>query len=269
MKGEPKWPQVSGANLQYFRPGAAETRAAMLAEFVKAIKQRNPELLPAVLAYEIQNELAFFMDAEPLSLRNGTFNYQNNNYDLSSDLGLQSLLDDVAVSWCNASVQAVKEIDPEALVSVSLFTYNAVGRCGPGKARSEASGDQRVPARPLALAGSKLDYLDIHFYPHQSDTLQRDRAGIEWDRLSKACKDAGKPIIMGEFGAFKAGFENPESAAKVVVQHLDQVLDMGCQGALYWTYDCDEQERLWNARSQGGVILDALSKVMSTFGKSE
>lgn len=32
--------------------------------------------------------------------------------------------------------------------------------------------------------------------------------------------------------------------------------EMGFQGWLYWTYDCEEQAQLWNARSREDVIMN-------------
>ena len=92
QRGPAKAPMVSSHNNLYFRPGAADTRAALLSEVVKAIKKHDSKLLPVVLAYEPQNELCYFVDAEPLSLKKGPFRYQDKTYDLSSDKDVQGLM---------------------------------------------------------------------------------------------------------------------------------------------------------------------------------
>ena len=65
---------------------------------------------------------------------------------------------------------------------------------------------------------------------------------------------------MGEFGAFKNYQKTLPDAVAAMSRHLDSVYDLGFIGYMYWTYDCDEQERLWNAMSDQAQILQALPK---------
>jgi hypothetical protein len=41
-------------------------------------------------------------------------------------------------------------------------------------------------------------------------------------------------------------------------RHISRVEAEGITGWVYWTYDCDEQPELFNAMSEGGVILRSL-----------
>ncbi len=261
QRGPATAPMVSSHNGLYFRPGAADTRAALLSEVVKAIKKHDPKLLPVVLAYEPQNELCYFTNAEPLSLKKGRFRYEGVTYDLSSDEQIQKLMDDVSVHWCNTSVKAVKAIDPKALVSMNVFTYKGVGRNGPNGLRTDTTKDKRVPARPLALAKSQLSYLDIHLYPHGPKDMKQDLKSIEFDAVRKACRKAGKPLLMGEFGAFKHSYPSVKLAADAMIKHVREAREAGFAGFLYWTYDTDEQPRIWSAKAEDGRILKALSEI--------
>lgn len=261
QRGPAKSPMVSSHNGLYFRSGAADTRAALLAEVVKAIKKHDSKLLPVVLAYEPQNELCYFTNAEPLSLKKGRFRYEGATYDLSSDEQIQKLMDDVSVHWCNASVKAVQAVDPQALVSMNVFTYKRVGRDGPNGLRTDTTKDKRVPARPLALAKSRLSYLDIHLYPHGPDDMKQDLKSIEFDAVRKTCRNAGKPLLMGEFGAFKHSYPSVKLAVDAMIKHVREAREAGFAGFLYWTYDTDEQPRIWNAKAEGGIILKALSEI--------
>jgi len=252
---------VTSPNELYFRPGAAETRAALLSEVVKAIKKHDSKLLPVVLAYEPQNELCYFTNSEPLSLAKGRFRYEGRTYDLSSDTQLQRLIDDVSIHWCNTSVRAVKAVDPRALVSINVFTYKAVGRSGPNGLRTDTTRDKRVPARPLALAKSQASYLDIHLYPHGPNSMQPDLKSIEFDAVRLACRQRGKPLLMGEFGAFKHSYPSVEKACDAMVRHVKEARDSGFVGYMYWTYDSDEQPRIWNAKEADGKILKALAGI--------
>lgn len=91
-------------------------------------------------------------------------------------------------------------------MSASVFTFAAVGRQGPGSWSKDQTKDMRVPARPLALLGSSLDFVDIHLYAGKSETesiaqhLQRDLDSVEMSAISVEAKHLGKPILVGESG---------------------------------------------------------------------
>jgi len=261
--------KVTGFNWLYFREGAAETRAALLSEYAAAIKNSAPELLPAVFSYEIQNELCYFMDYEPLSLTNGTFNYNGDDFDLSSEKEIQDLMDAQAINLCNHCVTEVKKIDSEAYVSVSVFTFNAVGRTGSVYLKSDTTSDDRVPARPLALTMSKLDFVDIHVYPHTTNSVQKDFQSIDFGEVIKDCPRTGKPLLLGEFGAFKNNFPTLPEAVNEVSEFAKKSFDRSFDGWAYWTYDTDEQDRLWNGKSQNGEILTALAEVTNSIKNYE
>ncbi len=69
------------------------------------------------------------------------------------------------------------------------------------------------------------------------------------------------PVIMGEFGAFD--FEEKTFAA--AVDNLVQVRDLAnkekVNGMLFWTYDCQEQLKLYHATDD----WDLFYKKMGTF----
>ena len=112
----------------------------------------------------------------------------------------------------------------------------------------------------MALARSGIHYLDIHLYGITPEGLERDLASVEWEALSPALRRAGKPVIMGEFGAFRRGPATADEAARLLVAHVERVRALGFAGELLWTYDADMQRDIWNARSDGGRILDALTR---------
>jgi hypothetical protein len=273
-RGKDSKPMVTGANKLYLIESAADTRAAMLSEFVKAIKSHDPGLLPVVFAYELQNELCYFVGEEPLSLTEGQFPFLGKTYDLSSEEELQRLVDDVSAYWVNKGVAGVRSTDPEAMVSISLFTYAAVGRSGPNALRSDETRDGRVPARPLALIDSDASYLDLHMYPG-SDMRAHAKAhleGVEFAALKERADTLGKPIIVGEFGAFNADWAFPDRA--VVPQKMREytalLRGLGFSGALYWTYDsptaASGRKHIWDAKDGDGSIFRALAGAWSDDG---
>ena len=64
-------PDIIGINQIYLTRGAIKAKAKYLSDFVRWIKNKNPELLPAVFSYELCNEAAMVVDKPPFSLKKG------------------------------------------------------------------------------------------------------------------------------------------------------------------------------------------------------
>ncbi len=258
-----KTAKVEDVNQLYLSRGAIEAKALYAADFVRAIRDHDPSMASTVFAYELDNETSMNASKPPFSLESGTCVPANGKtYDLASEEALQRMADDHVVLWTDTCAAAIRAVDPAALVGVSVFTFKAVGRTGPGHLRRDTTPDVRFPARPLALAKSKADYLDIHLYSTDADSLAADLTSVEFDEVRDACAEVGKPIIMGEFGAFKHDFAALSDAARAMASRLEWTREAGFDGFLYWTYDTDEQTRLWNALSGEGLIMKALTEAL-------
>jgi len=252
---------VSGGNQQYLNPEHVRARARYMADVCAAVKAHDPGLLSTVLAYELENESHFIATEPPFSLTSILIRWQARTYDSSKPADLQRLADDGIAFAINASRDAVRKVDPEALVGASVFTFRAVGRTGPGKLREDKTPDVRFPARPLAIARSRSAYVDVHFYPVNESTLDEDYRSIEWPELRAACRKAGKPLIIGEIGAFKFAYKDLASASAAMRKSLARLLGDGFQGFLYWTYDNLEQsDTLWEATASHGEMMEALEQ---------
>ncbi|MCC7406710.1 MAG: cellulase family glycosylhydrolase [Phycisphaeraceae bacterium] len=257
--GGPPQGMVGRGNRIYLTVEGIAAKAQYVGDVVSAVATLRPDLLPTVFAYELDNETYLQANQPPFSLREGTITGANGQvYDLSDAGQQQRLADDHVVLWADACVDAIKRVDPGALVSVNVFSYHAVHRGGPGTHFSDRTLDGRMPARLLALTRSRLDYLDIHLYPHSSSFLAGELRSIEWDALSQAARKAGKPIICGEFGAFRSAFSTEGRAARGMKMHLQRLRKAGLAGWLFWTYDSDEQAGIWNAKSGEGSIYRVL-----------
>ncbi|MCC7204673.1 MAG: cellulase family glycosylhydrolase [Phycisphaeraceae bacterium] len=258
-EGGPTESVIGSRNRVYLTVQGIASKAQFVGDVVSAIAARRPDLLSTVLAYELDNETHLMANQPPFSLREGTFTGANGQvYDLADAGQQQHLADDHLVLWADACVDAIKKVDPRALVSVNVFSYHAVHRVGPGTHFTDRTRDGRVPARPLALTRSKLDYLDIHLYPHDQGFLARELKSVEWDALSQAARAAGKPIICGEFGAFRGAYATEARAARAMKMHLQRLRKAGLAGWLFWTYDSDEQAGIWNTKSGEGSIYKVL-----------
>ncbi len=255
---------VAGINQAYLAPGHVAAKAACMADVARAIKQREPSLLSTVFSYEIENESHYDATAPPFSLRSGTVTFDKRAYDMASQAQQQRLADDGLAYAVRACAKAVREVDSKALIGVSAFTFRAVGRTGPARHWSDKTPDPRFPIRPLAAAASAASYVDVHFYPGNEGDIDRDFASIEWPALKEACARRGKPLLVGEIGAFRRPYPTLMQAAEGMKRAIGRLLREGFAGALYWTYDTREQDAdLWHARSGTGQIMEALEEAFA------
>jgi len=251
---------VSGDNRRFLRPGWISAKTRYMQDFLTEIVRRNPRAASAIFAVDIQNELCSYPGQKPFSLSEGRFTTADGRtYDLATQK--QELADSAAIHFINACCDAIHEIVPDVLVDANVFTYAAVGRSGPGDFHEdEAAWRNRFPFRPLAIARSKADMVDVHFYCHTLDAYQRDLESIEFDELKAAARVAGKPLIVGEFGLFKGQFnEDFDAACRFLRREWVPALNRDWQGWLYWTYDTHEQPRLWNAADHEFAIFEMLA----------
>ena len=227
----------------------ARRRANLIVQMITAIRRVDPALLNVILAWELQNETSFDVTAQPFNQMSGSYHFAGRTYDLGSDQQKQALMDAIIVQWANVSADAIHHTDPLALVSDSVFTFAAVQRIGPGTLSQDKTRDLRVPARLLALAGTHLDFVDMHTYAYQAQgrtfagNEEADFSSVEWETLKPTLRKLGKPILAGETGLFRddvmsrdgRGIDKP-LALSVLRKHIQVVKDAGFAGALYWSY---------------------------------
>jgi hypothetical protein len=252
---------VDGMQRLFLDSTTMEAKSLYLKDFISMLKKKCPRLMSTIFAYELENEVCLQMDKPPFSQATGTFTFAEKNYDLADDRSLQELLDTAIINNSNKLVATIKSADPEAMVAYSVFTYAAVGRTGQGMLRTDKSPDMRCPLRPLALAKSDLSYVDIHFYGPALFALDRDLRSVEWDELKSLCRAKGKPVLAGEYGVPSALASDGKQASYVATWYLQNLLSKGISGGIYWTYDCDEQSGLWNAKQSDGVIFKGLAEL--------
>jgi len=250
---------VENVNLIILAQSAIDAKGLYLSKLVEAVKNAEPSgrLLSTVLAWELSNEISVNVEWKPFSLETGTVTPADGiTYDMSLSGDRQQCMDSGMIRWTNQLVAHIKSVDPDAMVSLSVFTYNAVGKAGPNGVLPRDAADVRFPARPWSLlAHSTLSYVDVHMYPAgPSYSIDDDLASSEysiWDLNAK-------PIVMGEFGAFKSYYPDINNAASAMETHRQNAFDRGFTGALFWTWESNGQHTLWHMLDEGGVINDTL-----------
>ena len=243
----------------YLNQAFIDAKKRYLRDVIRELRRRDQATLSAVFCWDLMNEVCFALSEPPFSLSEGLVTPANGvTYDLATDK--ERLADDLAIYWVDQLAGAIRSEVPDALINANVFTYHAVGRRGPGDFRqSKAGWKNRYPFRPTALLRSSADIIDIHFYTKNTADLDNDLESIEHDELlAGLTKMPGKALIVGEFGVFKKAFPELAPGAVWAAKMARRFPDLGFAGWIYWTYDSDEQEQLWNALSGDSEILREL-----------
>jgi len=136
----------------------------------------------------------------------------------------------------------------------------------PGQTR-----DERYPPTLTAIGTGALDFLDVHFYhatPSPKGVPKRFRRNLESTGFfSPAMVEIRKttPVIMGEFGSFDFQEKTFAAAVDNLVQVRDLANNENVNGMLFWTYDCQEQEKLYHATDDWELFV----RKMGDFGNAE
>jgi endo-1,4-beta-mannosidase len=187
------------------------------------------------------------------------------SYDMSNVDQRQQMYEESIIYYLNTMVQAIKQIDPELLVTEGIFTMKAVGKM-PATHKGilpNSAVDSRYPPTADILARSNLDFLDIHLYHTTSDSLafsvKQNLVSVNYylDEVKAIRKT--KPFILGEFGSFKHVDADVEEALVTVGQIRDIAMKDGFKGYLYWTFDTFEQKDMYNAMYGDGLIYQTMS----------
>ena len=220
--------RASGHNRQYLMPGPLAAKCAGTRDFIRYIRDADPGLLQGVFGWALANEVCVRATEAPFRHTAGLARIGGKSYDMADPAQRQACYDDAVLRWANTLADAIKEVDPDALVTAGMWTADAHGR--PAFNGLPLDGrDPRIPPRPSVLGGpdSRLDFLDIHIYP--------------WDGTSAVRPDAHEhghvliPVIVGEYGVFKN--KSIEEARIMLHEILDQAWCLGYQGDIHWVWD--------------------------------
>ena len=252
-------------------PGFVAAFAAFAGAFVATLQAEHGLDPSALLGVSLANEAFLLTSALPFSAAAGLVRTADGGtYDMANASSRQACADGNAVSWAAAAAAAVRAASPGVLVSVGVFTPQAVCKPGfTGVVPVPGCADDRYPQRPRALAQAApaaLDFLDIHVYPFGHVTgapgavgnwsLDADLATAEWGQIDRA----RAPVLMAETGAFKDFYSSPADAAAELAELAHRACLRGFQGVGAWTWDTWEQgARIWTMLDGGGAIRGALA----------
>jgi hypothetical protein len=122
-----------------------------------------------------------------------------------------------------------------------------MGFCAP----EIAAPDWYVETESL-LEKSDLDFFDFHAYPG-GPSLQEHA-----EHFGMIGYDA-KPILLGEYGAFRHIYSEIDSAARALTAWTAESCQYGFDGWLYWTYhpaDANVGDRTWGLVDEDNYLLN-------------
>ncbi len=213
-------------------------------EVVRALKARGAPL-EVILAYELQQEQFVLADVEPLSLDSGSVTTADGEtYDMAVPADRAAMVESNTRLGASRTRVAIRQLDPGALVTMGFFASF------PGDARV-------VPSRAL-MERSSLDLVDLHMYP-----------GVGYDLAAQVAliglTDAvSKPVMMGEFGAFRFAYPNPRVGAWELAQWQADSCAFGFRGWLSWLW-ANKDDEVFGTREGG----DAIARVLSPAERSD
>ena len=239
----------AGTNLYYLTAGGIEGARLFWKALLNALIARRAPL-DIVFGYSLVAEAYYDGNEPPLSLTSGTVTTANGRtYDLASPAERQRMMDENLVTYADRVRAAIHEVDPTALVGMGFLWPQ-----GPNPARG---GDPRLIRTGTVLRDSALDFVDLHLHPGLELSFPQYVENFELPPLT------AKPVVLGEYGAFKSSAETAQKAADMLVSWQRESCAYGFDGWLLWSWDTTEEAsgapELWTALDEGGVIKRALS----------
>jgi hypothetical protein len=233
------------ANAIHLAPAGVEAHKLFFQDLIKALIERNAPL-DAIFSYNISNEFYFDADQPPLSWKSGKVTLGSGKvYDMAKAEDKEAMMDDALITMIDEVRKAILEIDATALVSIGFFA--------PQEPNPHRIGDTRLSRTHAAIWESTADYIDLHAYPGGDLTFAQHLENYGMDNMQT------KPIILGEYGAFKSLFVSTEAAAQSLVDWQVESCKYGIDGWLLWTWDDTTNGEIIPATAENGLISDLLS----------
>jgi len=233
-------------NSYYLTPQAITATRRYWRDLLTGLVERNAAF-DAVLAWELLNEQWMFRDQPPLSLTSGLVETTTGSYDMSDPDQKTQMVSDGLVFYISQLKEEILLHDPTALVTMGFFVPEI------------AAPDWYVETASL-LEKSDLDFFDFHGYP----------GGASIQKHAELFGMVGyddKPIILGEYGAFRHIYAQKDSAARALTEWVADSCQYGFDGWLYWAYypsDPSAGDQTWGLVDEDNYLLNFLAPVNQT-----
>jgi hypothetical protein len=228
-------------NAYYLTPAAVRATRRYWRDLLSGLRQRRADF-DAVLGWELLNEQWMFRDQPPLSLATGLVETTTGVYDMSDPEQKRRMVSEGLIYYIDQMRAEILTYDPTALVTMGFFVPELVAP------------DWYVDTAPL-LAGAPLDFFDFHAYAGGlSLAMHAEKFGM--------LDYSAKPIIMGEYGAFRFRYAELPDAARALTNWVAESCVHGFDGWLYWAYYPSNREvddRTWGFTDADGALMALLA----------
>lgn len=257
---------MDGHNLSYMESGRVMAKAEYIANFATALGERIGTVQrTAILSYQSDNEALFETSKAPFHKMSGTVTPFNGvTYDMSVRADRQQAADASLAEYTIRLKAALTRVEPDALLAMGFFSYQAVGKQGPDgfavhcETNCEPGGKYWYPGRAGILSyWGAVDLIDVHMYEHHGAPVLN---ALEMQYR----KD---PYIIGEFGALKSHYGNDIVRAAYAMRDLQKEgCALGAKGYLYFTWDTTEPlaslDLFFHMSEQRGAINGVLAPIV-------
>ena len=230
-------------NSYYLSPHAISATRSYWKDLLTGLVERNAAF-DAVLGWQLVNEQWMFREQPPLSLTSGVVETTTGSYDLSDPNQKTQMISDGIVYYIAQIKEEILLHDPTALVTMGFFVPEIVAP------------DWYVETASL-LERADLDFFDFHAYPGRFDLRE------QVENFGVLGYDA-KPVLMGEYGAFRSLYSEIDSAARALTKWVAESCAYGFDGWLYWAYypaDPDAIDHTWGFVDGDNYLLNLFAPV--------
>jgi len=233
-------------NRLFMTDGGIEAQRRYYADFITGLREAGAPT-DAIFAYELHNEAFFEGQLPPFSNPSAQVTPANGGtYDLANPTQRRALMEDSWLHYIKEVSQAIKALDPTALVTMGFFVQH--------EPNPVLIGDPRLVYLNKVLNESVLDFVDLHAYPGYDLNMRQHAENFDIIGYTK------KPLIMGEFGADRHVFPDVIAAATKLQGWQAESCEFGFDGWLMWTWGgAEHPDDYWEAVEADGAIRGALS----------
>lgn len=189
---------------EYVDPAAVEDQVQFWHLMASRYKGRS-----VILTYELANEPSIGWNTPAMQIAWNKWNHRSmvippakDNPGDSALLAYQHFREHVADEWTRRQVEAIKQADPDALVTIGLIQWSIPAIPNPTYFYSGFR-----PQRQAKL----LDFMEIHFYPLAAGTYTYQSEAIKVANLAylesvvREVAKPGLPTMLAEFGWYGGG----------------------------------------------------------------
>jgi len=248
------FPDVEGFHhREFMTTGSIKAKEIYIRELIENIRRRSPALLSTIFAYEIRNEIHANTRYAPFNKTSGKVETAAGIYDMGDPASRLACQEDNLKLFLTRTTAALKQADPEALATASVFGFLPVGKAGmadKGLLPVDLE-ETRWPIRLSTLAESPIDFVSFNSYHPLPWNENLAASGIDHALMRK------KPFLCTEFGAHRNKIKDPSLAASTIASYREAIFNSGFQGAYLFTWDTTKHTR-WTMTEQNQVVFDHL-----------